>query len=583
MTPLPRPATAALHRAVRSTPLRRNGLLLELDLSRGLVEAPPAGAVSTVRSFGKPTLRDLVSAVERAAEDDRVRGLVAHIGAWQPSLAQSHELREAVVRLRSSGRRTVAWTESFGELGPGNTGYHLASAFEEVWLQPTGQVGLVGLTAQAVFLRGTLDKLGVEPQISQRYEYKTAADTFVAEGMTDPHREMLGRLVESGMETIVGDVAASRELSPDQVRAASEAAPLSATDALERGLVDRLGYRDDAYRATRTALGDVDLLFVERYGRHRLPGLPGLASLPDRVDGRPTVAVVQASGAIHLGRSGGSPLSGRSFGSDTLGAALRAAGRDASVRAVVLRVDSPGGSYVASDALRREVHALRATGTTVVASMGGVAASGGYYIAMPCQRMVAAPGTLTGSIGVLAGKQVLASALDRVGVHRESVVAGRYADMFSTDRPFDEEEWARLESWLDTVYDDFTTKAAEDRGMDVDHLRTLARGRVWTGADAAERGLVDELGGLSHAVDVACRLAGLDRADVHVRPYPHVHPLHRLVPVQNSESPVALARTGTPAGIPDLGAEGVPWVDRVLAAAGFPSGVLSLPWRLELR
>jgi protease-4 len=292
---------------------------------------------------------------------------------------------------------------------------------------------------------------------------------------------------------------------------------------------------------------------------------------------------VQASGAIHLGRSGGSPLSGRSVGSDTLGAALRAAGRDASVRAVVLRVDSPGGSYVASDALRREVHALRATGTTVVASMGGVAASGGYYVAMPCQRVVAAPGTLTGSIGVIAGKQVLTSALDRVGVHRESVVAGRYADMFSTDRPFDEEEWARLETWLDTVYDDFTTKAAEDRGMDVDHLRTLARGRVWTGADAAEHGLVDELGGLSHAVDVACRLAGLDRADVHVRPYPHVHPLHRLVPVQNSESPVALARTGTPAGIPDLGAEGVPWVDRVLAAAGFPSGVLSLPWRLELR
>ena len=573
MNPLTRPVTSVLARTLGSNPLSRSPLLLELDLSRGLLEAQPATPVEALRSFQKPTMRDVVEALERATGDDRVRGLVAHLGPWQPNLAQAHELRTAVTRLRASGRRTVAWTESFGELGPGNTGYHLASAFEEVWLQPTGEVGLVGLTAQAVFLRGTLDKIGEQPQVSQRYEYKTAADTFVADGMTEPHREMLARLVESGMETVVGDVADARGLTTDQVRAAVEVAPLSAAEAVDRGLVDRLGYRDDVYTSTRAALGEVELLFVERYGR----GL--ISSLPVHNRSRPTVAVVEARGPIHLGRSGGgSPVSGRSVGSDTLGAALRAAGRDESVRAVVLRVDSPGGSYVASDAVRREVQALRGTGTTVVASMGAVAASGGYFVAMPCERILASPGTLTGSIGVLAGKQVLTDALDRIGVRRESVVAGRYADMFSSDRPFDEEEWLRLDGWLDAVYDDFTAKAAEDRAMPVERLRSLARGRVWTGADAASHGLVDDLGGLSDAVDVACRLAGVDRSAVQVRSYPHVHPLQRLVPTQNSESPVAAGL-----GAVDLSGEGMPWVDRVLAAAGQPYGALSLPWRIDLR
>jgi len=545
---------------------------LELDLSRGLLEATPGTPVEALRALQRPTVRSVVEALERAEDDDRVLGLVAHLGPWQPDLAQASELRAAVTRLRRSGRRTVAFTESFGELGPGNTGYHLATAFEEVWLQPTGELGLVGLTAQAVFLRGTLDKLGVEPQVSQRYEYKTAADTFVAPEMTEPHREMLSRLVESGMETVVADVAESRGRTVEEVRAAVDAAPLSAAEALDRGLVDRLGYRDEGYAAVRTALGDVELLFVERYRRSMV------SALPARARSRPTVAVVEARGPIHLGRSGGSPMSGRSVGSDTVGAALRAAGEDDSVRAVVLRVDSPGGSYVASDAVRREVQALRATGTTVVASMGSVAASGGYFVAMPCERVLASPGTLTGSIGVLAGKQVLTRALDRVGVRRESVAAGRYADMFSSDRPFDEEEWRRLEGWLDTVYDDFTAKAAEDRDMPVERLRSLARGRVWTGADAAAHGLVDELGGLSASVDAACRLAGLERAQVQVRSYPHVHPLQRLIPAQNSEAPASAA-----VGLPGLGAEGLPWVDRVLAAAGLPLGALSLPWRLDLR
>ncbi|MDQ4008788.1 MAG: signal peptide peptidase SppA, partial [Actinomycetota bacterium] len=271
----------------------------------------------------------------------------------------------------------------------------------------------------------------------------------------------------------------------------------------------------------------------------------------------------------------GSPLRGRSIGSDTLGAALRAARDDDRVRAVVLRVDSPGGSYVASDAVRHEVLALRDSGRTVVASMGSVAASGGYYIAMPADAVVAGAGTITGSIGVLAGKQVIRDALQRFGVRIESVSVGRQAEMFSTQREFTEDEWQRLEVWLDRVYDDFTAKAAHDRGMGVDRLRELAKGRVWTGADARRHGLVDQLGGLDDAIDLACARTGLRRKDADVRTLPRPALLQNLRPAQSSESPAAAGG--------GAGSTGGGLLDQVYRALGMPAyGVLSMPVQWEL-
>jgi len=564
-----------------SLPLRRlrlsrgNRLLLELDLSRGLLEAPPASPVEAVRAMHTPSLRSVVEALGKASRDDQVVGLVAHVGSRQPTLAQSNELRSAVLAFREAGKITACWSESYGEMGPGNVGYHLASAFQEVWLQPSGDVGLIGVTAQAVFVRDTLDKLGIETQLGQRHEYKTAANTFLQSSMTEPEREMMTALVESAMDTIVSDVASGRGLGADAVRAAADEAPLTAQEAVGRGLVDRIGYRDEVYADLRRRLGHVDLRYVERFGKGGVGQLTGSTPLHKK----PVVALVQASGPIHLGRSGSSPLSGRSVGSDTVGAALRAAGRDDAVKAVVLRVDSPGGSYVASDAIRREVLALRRSGKPVIASMATVAASGGYYVAMPADRVVANAGTLTGSIGVLAGKQVIRDALQRVGVRRESVSAGRYADMFSTQRPFDDDEWRRLESWLDRVYDDFTGKAAEDRGMDVAKLREVAKGRVWTGADAVRNGLVDELGGLAQAVELACRQVGVRRSDVHVRAVPKPNPLERIMPAENSDSPAA-AGVGLGLGL----GEGVPLVDQAVAALGLPpTGVLTMPVHWQLR
>lgn len=560
-------------------PARRTAsrILLELDLSRGLQEAPPASPVEALRAMHVPSLRGVVEGLRRAARDRQVVGLIAHIGAKQPTLAQSGELRAAVADFRAAGKHAVCWAETFGEMVPGNVGYHLATSFDEIWLQPSGDLGLVGFTAESFFLRDAFDKLGVQIQMGQRHEYKTAADMLLKSSMTEAHREMVTRLVESATETLVRDVAAGRGMSEEEVRSVVEVAPLSPEEALDRGLVDRLGYRDEVYEDLRGRLGEVALKYVERFGKGALPQVG--AALARR--GKPVVALVHAAGPIHLGRSSSMPLSSRSVGSDTVTAALRSAGADDSVKAVVLRIDSPGGSYVASDTIRREVIALRGTGKPVIASMANVAASGGYFIAMAADKVLASEGTITGSIGVLAGKQVIRETLERVGINRETVSAGRYADMFSTDRPFDEEEWARLEGWLDRVYDDFTGKAAKDRGMPLEHLQAVARGRVWTGADAERRGLVDELGGLERSVEVAAAGAGIARADLELRVMPKPKLFDRFLPADNSESPAAAAALGV-SGL--LDGSGMPLFERVLAVSGIaPHGVLSLPaaWRVH--
>jgi len=546
--------------------------LLELDLTRGLLEAPPTTPLEAVRSRHVPVLRNVVETLRRAASDASVRGLVAHLGGVQPTLAQSSELRAAVQAFRRSGKPAVCWSESYGEMGPGNVAYHLATGFDEIWLQPSGEVGLTGVVAQAVFVRDALDKLGVNPQISQRHEYKTAANMFVQSTMTEAHREMASSLVESAMRTIVSDVASARGLTEQQVRDAVDAAPLTASDAQRQGLVDRLGYRDEVYADLRRRLGEVHLRYLDRYGK----GLSGAAQQAGAASSRkPVVAVVQATGPIHLGRSRQTPTGGHSVGSDTVGAALRAAGSDDRVKAVVLRVDSPGGSYVASDAIRREVLALRRGGKPVIASMASVAASGGYYIAMPADEVVANPGTLTGSIGVLAGKQVVQEALSRIGVHRESVAVGAHAEMFSTRRPFSEDEWQRLEEWLDRIYADFTSKAAHDRGMQVEALREIAKGRVWTGSHAADVGLVDRLGGLADAVELACARIRLPRSAVAVRAIPRPSLLERLRPAENSDHPAAASAA--------VGSGTAPMAD-LLAWLGLPpAGVLTMPVEWTLR
>ncbi|MCD0448255.1 S49 family peptidase [Actinocorallia sp. API 0066] len=513
---------------------RRTGpLVLELDLAEGLVEGTPPDPLTALLSIRRTHLRDVLDGLRKARTDPRVKALVARING-PVGLALAQELREAVAELRAAGKLTVAWTETFGETGEGTTAYYLASAFERVCLLPSGDVGITGFSLSEPFVKDALDKVGVTFQFGKRAEYKTAPNMFLETGYTRAHEEASERLVASVGEQIVKGVADGRGLAEADVRSLIDRAPLLASEALEAGLVDELCYRDEVYAHVKGVAGkDARLQYVARYAR---------SGLTERVPRKPAdgVALIQAQGMIRLGRSGRGPVPGQggAVGSDTLAAALRAAVRDEHTKAIVLRVNSPGGSYVASDVIWREVQLARRAGKHVLVSMGNVAASGGYFIAMGADTIVAQPGTLTGSIGVYTGKPVVSGLLERLGVGFGSTAFGAHARIHSPVRDFSEGEWDRINSSLDRIYADFTSKAAQGRGLPLDRIDELARGRVWTGADAAERGLVDELGGLDHTLDLARVKAGLP-ADAPVRTFPHTSPLDRFRPPESSEDRTA--------------------------------------------
>jgi protease-4 len=565
---------------------RRTGpLILELDLTDGIAEGPPSDPVSALLTLRRTRLQDLLDGLRRAAADHRVRVLVVKVGGSRIGLAKAQELRAAIGDFRRSGKLAIAWAESFGDFVQGNVPYYLATGFDRVYLQPSGTLGLTGVAVEQVFLHGALEKLGIDFESAKRYEYKSAPDQLTESGFTGPAREATARLAESVTEQLAGVVAAGRGLSVERATDLLGQGPFLAPQALAEGLVDGLMYRDEVYEQARKEAGpDATLHYLQRYQRSQ-----SLSDLPRRlgnsVQGMAPgqherfVATIYAHGAIRHGRSGRGP-GGGGMGSDTVAAALRAACADEGARAVVLRVNSPGGSYTASDVIWREVVRLRAAGKPVVVSMGDVAASGGYFISAPADVIVVQPGTITGSIGVFMGKPVLRELFGRAGVTTDSITDGTgapSATMFSSSRPFSEAEWARINEWLDAVYADFTDKVASGRRMSAEQVHELARGRVWTGADAIANGLADEAGGLREAIAIARKRAGLP-ADAPVRIYPRLSPLDQLRPAESSEArPAARSQLGGGA-LAALFADGWGPAWRFAAAAGLPPyGPLTLP------
>ena len=545
-------------------------LILELDLTDGVPDAPVTDPLSAVLSMRKVKLPDLVEGLRRARHDDRVRALVVKVGGGRLGLARMQELREAVAGFRASGKLSVAWAETFGEFTHGNLPYYLATAFDRIYLQPSGALGLTGIAVEQLFLHDALAKVGIGFQSAKRYEYKTAADSLTERGFTGPAREAAERLAVSVAEQLSAAIAERRGKTVEEARALLDRGPFLAADALAEGLVDALGYRDEVYAAVRKEAGpDAILQYVGRYQRSHL-----LAQRARRLPNprERYVAVIYASGPIRQGRSSRGPVGGGAMGSDTVAAALRSATSDERVRAVLLRVNSPGGSAVASDVIWREVVRTRAAGKPVVVSMSDVAASGGYYISMAADVIVAQPGTLTGSIGVITGKPVFEEALGRAGITTDSVAEGARATMFAPTHPFTEDEWERINAWLDAIYRDFTEKAAAGRRMPVERMHELARGRVWTGADAAANGLVDDIGGLQAAAEIARRRAGLP-GDAPVRVFPRLSPLDQLRPPESSEARPAAAAAQNFAFADGWGPA---W--RLAARAGLPPyGPLMLP------
>jgi protease-4 len=520
-------------------------LLLELDLTVAPAMPDPDDPFARIRARGRHQLGPTLRALHEAADDRRVAGLIIKVGGRLP-WAMAQELRLGVRNFVQAGKPAVSWAESFAE-GHDMAAYMLAAACGEVWLQPGGELGLLGVGVETTFVRGLLDKIGVEPQVEQRWEYKNAADRLLRTGFTEEHREALDRLAQSVFDDTLAAIASDRELDVDRVRDLVETGPRTAAEARDVGLVDEVGYRDEVYAAMRSRLGaDVTLLFADRWRpRWRVSKI-----VRRRRAGY--VALVQVRGPIVSGRSRHGPI-GRQAGSGTVAAVLRAAGHDESARAVLLWVDSPGGSAVASEVIWREVKRLRDAGTPVIVSMGDVAASGGYYIACPADVIVALPATLTGSIGVLGGKLVARELLERLGLTTGSIEHGGRSLMYSARRGFNEGERERLAATIDAVYDDFVTKVAQGRRRPVREIEAVARGRVWTGSDAVGAGLVDVLGGLRDAARLARERADLPD-DAPIRHPIHVPPLRRLGRPKNSEDPRTQITAGLP-GLTDLAAE----------------------------
>ncbi|MDE2832541.1 MAG: signal peptide peptidase SppA [Gemmatimonadota bacterium] len=478
-------------------------VILEINLEQGVAEYVPEDPFAKLISDDVRSLRDVVGALDAAALDDRVVGLLARGGGAPMGFAQAQEIRDAVLDFGKSGKPTAIFAETFGEFGSGNVGYYLATAFEHIYLQPSGDVGLIGLAMEHPFVKGTLDSLGIGVQMDHRYEYKNAMNLYTETEFTDAHREASEVLLKSMVDQMVLGISQGRDTTPEAVRDLINRGPFLALSAHAEGLVDSLAYWDEVRDLVKREHGeDTKWLDIKNY----------LKRIDEKPYGEGTkVALIYGVGPVLRGKSAYDPLYGSAtMGASTLTKAFRDAVKDKDVRAILFRIDSPGGSYVASDAIWREVAKAKKADKPVVVSMGNVAGSGGYFVAMNADKIVAQPGSITGSIGVLAGKFVTTEFWERLGITWDTAQVGENALIWGSGTEFTPEQWAKFQTWLDRIYEDFTAKVAEGRDMSQADVHAVAKGRIWTGKDAKAHGLVDELGGMKTAMSLVREALELD-------------------------------------------------------------------------
>lgn len=487
-----------------ATLLRRRvprGTVIEVDLEGGVVETKGSDPMTRALTRRAVTVRDVVDAFDRGKGDPRVSRLVVRLGNGGLDIGHAQELRDAVHRFRQEGKKAVAFAEAFGESSTATVDFYLAAAFDEIYVQPMGHASIQGLVARSPFVRGVFDKLGLVPDFDHRKEYKAAKYLLTETEFTQPHRDALNAVARDQFSQIVKGIATDRGMDAADVASLIDSAPLTAEEALAAGLVDHIGYRDEAYEAVDESS---KFLFHDRY--------LAKAGRPNRRGRR--VALIYGTGSIDRGTSRFDPMTrGSSFGADEVAKAFREAGVDDKVKAIVFRVDSPGGSAVASEVVAHEVARASSNGKPVVVSMGNVAGSGGYWVSAVADKIVAQPGTITGSIGVVAGKLANREAWARLGVTFDQISFGQNATFRVPQDAYSDSERDRLSLLIDDIYDRFVERVAAGRGLTPDEVEEIARGRIWTGAQAFENGLVDALGGLETAVELAKELAEIPAGD----------------------------------------------------------------------
>ena len=479
-------AMVMLYLTVGSEPAVPARATLVLSPSGDLPEVLP----DVVFGPGELTVRGYVELIRKAKADTRITGILLRPGSLSsPFWAKIQEVRDALDDFRASGKYVHAWLE-YG----GDREYYLASAADRVYLLPSATLDLTGIASYELFLRGTFDWIGTFPDFLHVGDYKSAVNTYMEKSFTPAHREMADSLNRSQYEQLVRGIADARKKSEDEVRALIDEGPFLPVDALRLGLIDEVAYEDE--------LDDIndDLRGAEFVEEEDYAQVSWSAAGVTR---RSKVAVINVVGVINSGRSGFDPVNGAVAGAASLVEFIREARADRSIRAIVLRVDSPGGSSTASDVIWRELSISRENSRPLIVSMSDLAASGGYYIALAGDAIVAQPGTLTGSIGVYTGKFVTAGSLEKLGANIESISRGKQAEMYSPDRRFTADERKKITESMQSVYDQFVERTAAARQMPPEKVDEVAQGRVWTGEQARQLGLVDELGGLYTAIGLA--------------------------------------------------------------------------------
>lgn len=483
-------------------------IVLEIDLRSPLLDSPVG---PTLLDDSPKSVVGIVQSLNRAKTDDQIKGIFIRGETGGMAPASSEELRLALIDFRTSGKFVI--THAQGLTNTSVIPYQAISASDEIWLQASTSVSTAGLYSQAEFFGGVMEKIGAQPQFIRHGVYKNAVNSYTEKGFTPEHREAMTSMLTSLFDNAVDNIAADRELSRDAVLNLLNTAPHNARSALDAGLIDTLGYFEEAREYAAQKAGDEDTVFK-----------PIAEYKPKTNFGKPAIALIEGQGTIMPGQSAGDGLFSAvtNIGGETMAAGLDAALEDETVKAVIIRVSSGGGSASASDQIMAAVKRVQAADKPVIISMGQYAASGGYYLAAPADHIVAMPQTITGSIGVFGGKIAFENTFAKVGYNLEAIrIGGDYAGVYNADEPLTPAQLVSYQGEMDQIYDDFVGIVAEGRDMSREAVIAVAEGRVWTGQQALERGLVDELGGFDTALRAAKRFSELDEdADVHVKRFP---------------------------------------------------------------
>ncbi len=495
--------------------------VLEIKL-KGMVaeEVPPFGMFS--RFAPRITVfRELTATIQDAEEDSNIKALILYIGNHDMGWAKAQELRDAIQRFQDAGKTAYAYLESGG-----NIDYLIAAGCDRILLAPSGTLDLKGLVSEMVFFKGALDHLGIEPNMLQAGKYKSAVEPYTRESMSDAHRDNINTLMDSMYDQLVEAIADGRSKTAADVKALIDDGPYLAEAAVSAGLIDDIRYPDEIETDMTDFLKtNPEFISMSRFQRVGSSG----PRVGDPFRNPPQLALIYATGVIHSGESKRTAELTSSTGSDTLTHALKKVREDKEIKAAVLRIDSPGGSGLASDMIWREVKLFKGV-KPIIASMGDTAASGGYYIAMASDHIVALPGTATGSIGVIGGKMNMKGLFDKLGLKKELTTRGRHADLYSNYSSFSESGQKKMDMEIESFYTAFVAKAAQGRRMGSKEMDTLAQGRVWSGLEARENRLIDEIGGLRRAIEIAKEKAGIDKKEkalirIYPRPRRMIRPL----------------------------------------------------------